>query len=119
MLNLKMLSGIGDALPITELALACWLRDAVPGDRLAYHRGYLAVDASVSESKLSVPERRELQRVAGAALAAALQGKVHAVQRRHGEGDYTYLLIARPRPITRRRRHVIPHQHLLTTEIAA
>ena len=103
MLNLNMLSGIGDALPITELALARWLRDAMPGDQLAYHRGFLAVDASMTESKLPVPERRELQRVAGAALVAALQGKVHAVQRRHGKSDYTYLLIARPRPKPARR----------------
>lgn len=116
MLNLNMLSGIGDVLQLTELALERWVRDAMPGDQLAYHRGFLAVDTSMTESKLSVPVRRELQRIAGAALAAALQGKVHAVQQRHGESDYIYLLIARPRPITRRSRHAITSP---TTEIAA
>jgi hypothetical protein len=105
MLNLHAPVSAADHLPLTELALARWLADAMPGDRLVYHRGFLAVDAAMSTRTLPMLQRAELQRVAGRAMAVAGHGVVHLVQRRRGDGDFEYLLIARPRPAGRHSRH--------------
>ena len=84
--------------PLTESALTAWLGAAAAGDRIEYWRGYLAIDANASESSLAPDDRRELGRVAARAFRLAEQGKAHLVQRRHGEADYSYLLVVRPRP---------------------
>ena len=94
-----------DDLPITEADLEAWLAIAQPGDRLVYHRGFLAVDASGSTGRLPLPQVQELRRVAGLAFTAVQQGAVHALQERNGPNDFTYLLIARPQP---RRRRPLP-----------
>jgi hypothetical protein len=111
MLNLRAPANAADPLPLTELALARWLADAMPGNHLVYHRGFLAVDAAMPISTLPMLRRAELQRVAGRAMAAAEHGLVHLVQRRHGDGDFEYLLIARPRPTGRRSRHQVALVH--------
>ncbi len=84
--------------PLTESALTAWLGAAAAGDRIEYWRGYLAIDASAAASKLEPDDRRQLGRVAARAFRLSEQGKAHLVQRRHGEADYSYLLIVRPRP---------------------
>lgn len=84
--------------PLTETMLCTWYGSAGPGDCIVYHRGFLAIEASPLTFKLPEPERRELLRVAQRALQLAENGLVHLVQRRNGEGDYTYLAIARPHP---------------------
>lgn len=87
---------------ITETELCGWLGQAVPGDRLAYHRGFLALDCMSTNGRLSEADRGELRRVARRALFAAESGLAHLVQRRNGPDDFTYLVIARPRPKTAR-----------------
>jgi hypothetical protein len=87
----------------TESKLDRWLARAVPGEALEYHRGHLAVDRTPIITELSDRDRRALDRVADAALAAAEQGRVHLVQRRHGPDGFSYLAIARPRPLARAR----------------
>lgn len=84
-------------LPVTEAAFCGWCGLALPGDRLVYHRGFLAVDVSPLTFKLPEPERRELLRVAQRALRLADEGLLHLLQRRNGEADFTYLAVARPR----------------------
>jgi hypothetical protein len=84
--------------PLTESALTAWLGAAMVGDRIEYWRGFLAVDASATASKLEADDRRQLGRVAARAFRLAEQDKAHLVQRRHGEADYSYLLVVRPRP---------------------
>ena len=37
---------------VTEISFCAWLAQAEPGDRLEYHRGYLAVDTDKLMSKL-------------------------------------------------------------------
>ena len=54
-----------------------WLVQAKPGDRLEYHRGYLAMDRGVG-SRLGEEAGRELDRVATALMAMAEAGDVHA-----------------------------------------
>ncbi|WP_052403017.1 hypothetical protein [Muricoccus aerilatus] len=85
---------------LTEAALCAWVSTAAPGDRLAYHRGFLAWDLAPDLSVLSKPQRAALNRVASRARLLYEQGRVHLVQRREGPGDYTYLMIAwrQPRP---------------------
>ena len=83
---------------LDEAALMAWLGAAAPGDRVEYWRGYLAIDASAAASQLEPDDRRQLGRVAARAYRLAEQDKAHLVQRRHGEADYSYLLIVRPRP---------------------
>lgn len=89
---------------LDEAALTAWFSAAAAGDRIEYWRGFLAVDASTTASKLEPDDRRQLGRVAARAYRLAEQGKAHLVQRRHGEADYSYLLVARPRPRTKRAR---------------
>jgi hypothetical protein len=85
------------SVPLTEAALCAWIGMAAAGDRLAYHRGFLALDLSPETQHLSGPARTELTRVASRARQLAERGLAHLVQRREGHGDYTYLLVARPR----------------------
>lgn len=92
------LATVIDRLPLTEVALCAWVGNASPGDRLVYHRGYLAIDTGV-ESLFGTPaERQELRRVANRAWQLAQGGAVDLVQRRHSEADYTYIVVARHRP---------------------
>ena len=83
---------------LTETAFCAWLGQAHPGAQLAYHRGLLALDASINSQTPKSDARHELSRVARRAWWAAEQGLVHLVQRRNGPDDFTYLAIARPRP---------------------
>jgi len=82
---------------LTETAFCAWLGQANPGDRLAYHRGMLAMDASIDGQTPKSDARRELARVARRAWWAAEKGLVHLVQRRNGPDDFTYTAIVRPR----------------------
>lgn len=85
-------------LPLTQTALCAWVGDASPGDQLVYHRGYLAIDTGADSLVGTPAERQELRRVANRAWQLAQDGVVHLVQRRHGEVDYAYLVVVRPRP---------------------
>jgi hypothetical protein len=70
----------------------------VPGDRVEYHRGFLALDTLPKWTPLQEPERKELVCLAIRARWAAEHNLVHLVQRRHGPDDFSYLAIARPKP---------------------
>jgi hypothetical protein len=87
--------------PLNETMFCAWYGSAMPGDRIVYHRGFLAIDVSPLTFKLPDAERRALQRVAERALQLAECGLVHLVQRRVAEGEFIYLAIARPRPRSR------------------
>lgn len=83
---------------LDAIQLCAWIAQASPGDTLEYHRGFLALDASIDGQTPKSDARHELGRVARRAWWAAEQGLVHLVQRRNGPDDFTYLAIARPRP---------------------
>lgn len=82
---------------ISETSVCGWLGQASPGDNLEYHRGLLVRDGTRHASRISEAERIELGRITNRALWAFERGFVHLVQRRHGEDDYSYVMIARPR----------------------
>jgi hypothetical protein len=72
--------------------LRAWLRTARPGDRFVYHRGFLVVDRGAN-SPLRERERRRLDALATAALAAASAGLVHLLQKRLNVGTFDYLAV--------------------------
>lgn len=82
--------------PLTEVMLCAWAGSAQAGEFLAYHRGFLAIDTG-PQSLLPDADRRELQRVASRAWRLADTDLVHLLQRRNGDCDFTYLIVARPR----------------------
>lgn len=79
------------ALPAAAL-FSTWLAPAVPGARLEYHQGFLAVDRSPA-SGLAEDERREVTKLADTVLKAAQRGRVNLVQRRNGPADFSYFAI--------------------------
>jgi hypothetical protein len=81
--------------PLSAAALSAWVARARPGERVEYHRGLLAIDRTKGTSALKEPERRKLDAVADHALALAGLGKLHLLQERHGDRDYSYWAGAR------------------------
>jgi hypothetical protein len=98
-------------LALTEIDLCGWIGQAGPGDTLEYYRGFLVVDAIPHGSRLPERDRIELGRIARRALWACERGLVHLVQRRHEADDYSYLIVARPKPTSQ------PLSELLAAEI--
>jgi len=82
---------------LSEMEFAGWVGAATPGDRLEYHRGFLAVDTIPMVSRLSEAERAALKKLAARAWWAAEQHLVHLVQERLGPDLFAYIAIARPR----------------------
>ena len=84
--------------PLSELQFCAWVAQAVPGDRLEYHRGYLAVDADKITSNLDPNTRTELVLLRDRAFWSEGQRLVHLVQERLGPDLFAYIAIARPKP---------------------
>jgi len=76
-------------------AFRTWLARAKPGEWLEYYRGLLALDRVKGTSSLRESERRKLAALAEHASALAGRGKLHLLQERHGDADYSYWAIAR------------------------
>ena len=81
--------------PRSATAFRMWLARAKPGERFEYYRGRLGIDRVKGTSSLKEPERRKLDAVADHALALAGLGKLHLLQERHGDRDYSYWAVAR------------------------
>jgi hypothetical protein len=86
------------ARPISEIDFCAWVTQAEPGDRLEYHRGFLAVDTEEKISRLSEQDRLTLRDLRRRALVLFEQRLVHLVQERLGPGQFAYIVIARPKP---------------------
>ena len=81
--------------PLTEIQFCAWVAQAMPGDRLEYHRGFLVLDTFPGLSKLGDNERNELRLLGTRAFWTEAQGLVHLVQERLGPDLFSYLAIAR------------------------
>ena len=46
--------------PLTEIEFCAWVAQAVPGDRLEYHRGFLTLDRCQGLSRFTTEERTRL-----------------------------------------------------------
>ena len=84
--------------PLTEIEFAAWVAQAVPGDRLEYHRGFLVLDTFALFTKLDDRGRTELAELGSRAFWAAEQGLVHLVQQRIAPDQFAYIAVARPKP---------------------
>ena len=84
--------------PLGEIEFCAWIAQAMPGDRLEYHRGFLVLDTFPTFSHLQDTQRTELAKLASRAFWAAEQGLVHLVQERVGPDRFAYIAIARPKP---------------------
>ena len=80
-------------LAIDTARFEAWLKNAQPGSLIEYHRGHLCVDRAPKLSASGNQTQTELNRLANHAMRAAERDLVHLVQRRHGDGDYSYLAI--------------------------
>jgi hypothetical protein len=67
-----------------------WKSSAGPRERFVYHRGFLPRDASPRSAIANV-----LSPVLHAVIDAYLAGSFDLAQRRHDDGDYSYLIIRR------------------------
>ena len=83
---------------LSEIDFAGWVGAAAPGDRLEYHRGFLAVDLMLPFSGQPGPDRVALRRLALRAWWASEHRLVHLVQERLGPDLFAYIAIARPKP---------------------
>jgi len=101
--------------PLTDIEFCAWIGQAMPGDRLEYHRGFLGIDTTAVISTLAELDRRRLAALAGAAHRAFEAGLVHLVQVRLGPDRFAYLAIARTRP----RRTPVPLARLIEDAEAA
>jgi hypothetical protein len=84
--------------PLTEIQFCAWVAQAVPGNRLEYHRGFLVLDVLPMFSKLSNVARATLRGLGSRAFWAAELGLVHLVQERVGPDQFAYIAVARPKP---------------------
>jgi hypothetical protein len=72
-----VLPGVGASQPpsddpcIGEIDFCAWVAQAMAGERLVYHRGFLAFDAMALLSDLPSGRQRALRDVAAAAMRAA------------------------------------------------
>jgi len=82
---------------LTEIQFCAWVAQAMPGDRLEYHRGFMVLDTFPGLSKLGDNERNELRLLGSRAFWSEAQGLVHLVQERLGPDLFSYLAIARPK----------------------
>lgn len=82
---------------LSEIQFCAWVAQALPGDRLEYHRGFLACDITPVMSGLGDNERKELLLLASRAFWTETKGLVHLVQKRLGADLFSYIAIARPR----------------------
>lgn len=90
-----------DHVPIlfaNEVALTAWINQAVPGETIEYHRGFLGIDRTPLGQPMSPEDRGHLIRIAERAMRLGEQGLVHLVQRRLGADTFSYLAVARARP---------------------
>ena len=101
--------------PLTEIEFCGWVGQAVPGDRLEYHRGFLVLDAFPVVSKLADLDRKRLALLGARAFWAAEAGLVHLVQERIGPDHFAYIAVARSKP----KAAAVSLSALLLTDIAA
>jgi hypothetical protein len=81
------------SLAIRKCEFQAWLKNAKPGARIEYHRGFLPMDLHWPSSPLGPRLRRELGAIAERARALAGEGRLHLIQERHACLDYSYLAV--------------------------
>ncbi len=85
---------------LDEVQFCAWVAQGKPGDTLAYHQGFLAVDLGPLSRTLPEAQRTVLNRMSARAQNLAQRGFLHLVQRRLASDQFLYLAIVRPRAST-------------------
>ena len=96
--DVRVSQTLSDDPGIGEIDFCAWIAQAMAGERLVYHRGFLAFDAMALLSDLPPDRQRALRDVAAAAMRAAEQDLVHLVQARLGPDQFAYIAVARRKP---------------------
>ncbi len=78
---------------LTEERFANWIGDALVGQSIQYHEGFLLLDRSESGSCLGAKERNRLHSVARRAWIACELGLVHLFSLKVADGHYRYIAI--------------------------
>ena len=81
--------------PISEIEFCAWVAQAEPGDRLEYHRGFLAIYMCKAVTTLEPNARKELELLAERARWSEAVRLVHLVHQRVGPNQFSYIAIAR------------------------
>jgi len=89
---------IRSKVPFTEIQFCAWVAQALPGERLEYHRGFLALDRCQGLSRFNAEERTRLTWLGARTFWAAEQGLVHLVQERVSPDQFAYIAVARRKP---------------------
>lgn len=82
---------------LDEVEFCAWVAQGKPGDMLAYHQGFLAVDLGLLSRTLPEAQRAVLSRMSTRAQNLAQRGFLHLVQRRLAPDQFLYVAIVRPR----------------------
>jgi hypothetical protein len=86
------------SLPLDETGICDWMAYATPGDALIYYRGHLGHDRMPSTKALPEVMRKKLVGLAARLQQASDEERVHLLQRRHGDDDFSYIAIKSARP---------------------
>jgi hypothetical protein len=82
---------------LDEVQFCAWVAQGKPGDTLAYHQGFLAVDLAPQSRTMPEAQRAVLSRMSTRAQNLAQRGFLHLVQHRLAPDQFLYLAIVRPR----------------------
>lgn len=81
------------AVPLTEGGFCDWIANAMVGQSIEYHEGFLLRDRSETVSELPTKERARLHAVARRAWIACELGLVHLVSLKVEEARYRYIAV--------------------------
>lgn len=85
--------------PLTEAALCDWIAQALVGEAIQYHEGFLLLDRSAQLSPFPTKERNRIHAVARRAWIACELGLVHLFSRSVGPSHYRYLAVRARTPL--------------------
>lgn len=107
------MSGPASAVSVLdEVQFCAWVAQGKPGDTLAYHQGFLAVDLGPLSRTLPEAQCMVLNRMRTRAFSLAQRGFLHLVQHRLAPDQFLYVAIVRPRASAA----PIPLAKLMSTE---
>ena len=78
---------------LTEAGLCDWMANALVGQSIQYHEGFLILDRSDSSSEMAAKDRSRLHALARRAWIACELGLVHLFSLKVDEGHYRYIAV--------------------------
>lgn len=85
---------------LTEAGLCDWIANALVGQSIQYHEGFLLLDRSDSGSSLDSKDRNRLHSVARRAWIGCEMGLVHLYSLKVADGHYRYLAVRSANTLT-------------------